>query len=145
RRAAGVEVDPGEHLDRQLRHERSRESQLRGVVTQPILEARLLDVAVSRRADIEDYVGVEGMDPVRHACVVDAVQWQLAVLRRAGCDAIGPADLGAVVVTVTEEDLVFIADILVDLEYPVLELVVGNVREIGEVITPRIATWCDRV
>ena len=76
-------VDPGEHLDRELIDQAPGKAELRGVVAEPRVRARQLDVAVAADAHVQEHLRAEGVDPVDDARVIDALQRKLAVGRRA--------------------------------------------------------------
>ena len=82
---------------------------------------------VKRQAVVKDECRAHRSDVVEYRRMIDPFERLLPVLAGAGEDAVVVAVLRAVVLGVAAEDPVFGADVLVDLEHPIVEVVAGDV------------------
>ena len=89
------------------------------------------DVAIEGDAPVEDGGAGEGGDDVDDVSVIDAFQRKGSVLANAE-DAVGGAEFGAIVGGVAEEHAVAAAEVMVDFDGEVVEIIFGDIVAAGD-------------
>src|SRR6266849_4968713 len=132
RHVAVKSVTPEVGAVRQLRAQRSRKAEAGNVEIGIPVRSRAFHITAERGTQVEDHGGCHRRHPVDYVSVVDALQGELSIGSGPFRNAVGGTDFCAIVGGVAERNAMTRADILIELEYEVVEMVDSGTGVSGE-------------